>query len=76
MKAKYYKDGNNLVATIGKLDLPEITEEEYNAEMEKAKVRIAEQLAEAIKNAPPTEAERLEVVEMAILELAEVLANG
>ena len=49
----------------------EMTEEEiaeFNAE--------AERMAEELKNAPPTEAERLEAVEMAILELAEVLANG
>lgn len=32
--------------------------------------------AEEQKNVPPTEAERLEAIEQAILELAEVLANG
>ena len=36
----------------------------------------AERLAEEMKNAPPTEQDRLEEVEMAILELAEVLTNG
>ena len=36
----------------------------------------AERLAEEQKNAPPTEEDRLEAVEMAILELAEVLTNG
>lgn len=36
----------------------------------------AERLAEEQKNAQPTETERLEAVETAILELAEVLANG
>ena len=36
----------------------------------------AERMAEELKNTPPTEAERLEAVELAILELAEVLANG
>ena len=36
----------------------------------------AERIAEELKNTPPTEAERLEAVELAILELAEVLANG
>lgn len=41
---------------------------EYKAE--------AERMAEELKNTPPTEAERLEAVEAAILELAEVLANG
>lgn len=36
----------------------------------------AERMAEEMKNTPPTEADRLEAVEMAILELAEVLTNG
>lgn len=36
----------------------------------------AERMAEELKNSPPTETERLEAVEMAILELAEVLTNG
>ena len=36
----------------------------------------AERMAEEMKNTPPTEAERLESIEMAILELAEVMANG
>ena len=36
----------------------------------------AERMAEEMKNAPPTEADRIEAVEMAILELAEVLTNG
>lgn len=36
----------------------------------------AERMAEEMKNAPPTETERLEAVEMAMLELAEVLTNG
>ena len=36
----------------------------------------AERMAEEMKNAPPTETDRLEAVEMAILELAEVLTNG
>ena len=36
----------------------------------------AERMAEEMKNAPPTEADRLEAVEMAILEIAEVLTNG
>lgn len=36
----------------------------------------AERMAEEMKNAPPTEADRLEAVEMAIIELAEVMANG
>lgn len=36
----------------------------------------AERMAEEMKNTPPTEADRLEAVEMAILEIAEVLTNG
>lgn len=36
----------------------------------------AERMAEEMKNSPPTEEDRLEAVEMAILELAEVLTNG
>ena len=43
-----------------------------DAELETARKEYAEQQ----KNASPTEADRLEAVEMAILELAEVLANG
>ena len=35
-----------------------------------------ERMAEELKNTPPTEADRLEAVELAILELAEVLSNG
>lgn len=35
-----------------------------------------ERMAEEQKNVPPTEADRLEAVEMAIIELAEVLTNG
>ncbi len=49
----------------------EMTDEEI-AEM----TAEAERMAEEMKNAPPTEADRLEAVEMAILELAEVLTNG
>ena len=30
---RYYKNGNNLIRTIGTLDLPEITKEEYETEM-------------------------------------------
>lgn len=45
--------------------LVEMTEEEI-AELKKNKNKII----------PPTDTERLEALEMAILELAEVLANG
>lgn len=49
----------------------EMTAEEI-AEYETAKKEFEEQQ----KNAPPTETERLEAVETALLELAEVLFNG
>ena len=49
----------------------DMTAEEV-AELETARKEYAEQQ----KNVPPTEAERLEAIEQAILELAEVLANG
>ena len=49
----------------------DLTETEI-AELETARKQYAEEL----KNTPPTETERLEAVEMAILELAGVLANG
>lgn len=61
---KYWKNGKEYTA-------PNPTAEElaqYDKEIK--------QFEEELKNAPPTEAERLEAVEMAILELAEVLANG
>lgn len=46
-----YKNGNNLIRTIGTLNLPEITEEEYETEMEAANKRIEVQttIAEAHK---------------------------
>ncbi len=50
--------------------------------IEMTEAEIAEQeakrkeMAEELKNLPPNKDERLEAVEMAILELAEVLANG
>lgn len=48
---KYYKNGNNLIRTIGTLDLPEITAEEYDAEMAAVNERIEVQttIAEAHK---------------------------
>ena len=58
---KYYKNGK-----IVEMSEAEIAE--FKAE--------AERMAEEMKNTPPTEAERLESIEMAILELAEVMANG
>ena len=40
---KYYKNGNNLIRTIGTLDLPEITKEEYESEMTAANKRMEKQ---------------------------------
>lgn len=71
---KYYKNGKSVIATIGTLDLPEITAEEYSAEMEKVKTRIEEQLKNFVPL--PTETERLEALEQAFMELVEVVVNG
>lgn len=48
---KYYKNGNALIRTVGTLDLPEITAEEYEAEMTAVNERIEVQtsIAEAHK---------------------------
>ena len=43
MNLKYYKVGNRVIATMGKVDGIEITEEEYIAERDATQVRIAEQ---------------------------------
>ena len=40
---RYYKNGKSIIATIGTLDLPEITAEEYESEMAAINKRIAEQ---------------------------------
>lgn len=45
-------------------------------EMTTEEIAEYNKVAEEHKNTPPTEAERLAAIEMAILELAEVLANG
>lgn len=48
---RYYKNDNRLVATSGPLDLPEITAEEYEAEMAAVTERMEKQaaIAEAIR---------------------------
>jgi len=71
---KYYKNGNSVIATIGTLDLPEITAEEYNAEMEKVNACMEERLKNFVPL--PTETERLEALEQAFMELVEVVVNG
>ena len=68
---KYYRNGKSVIATKGVLPFEEITKEEFETEMEKVNTQIEENFVET-----PTENERLEAIEMAILELAEVLANG
>lgn len=56
---RYYKNGNNLIRTIGTLDLPEITKEEYETEMDAVneRMRVQESIAEAHR--PFTESEVL-----------------
>lgn len=51
--------------------LVEMSEEETS----NIKVEI-EAMAELAKNQPPTDRERLEILEEAFMELAEVVANG
>lgn len=48
---RYYKNGNSLIRTIGTLDLPEITAEEYETEMEAVNERMEKQavIAEATR---------------------------
>lgn len=71
---KYYKNNNGYIATIGTLALPEITEEEFNAEMSRIEAVIEKQ---AKNYAPmPTETERLEALEQAFMEFVEVMVNG
>ena len=54
---RYYKNGNNVIATVGTLGLPEITVEEYETEMETAKKRAEEQAVIAERTRPLTESE-------------------
>ena len=49
---KYYKNGNALIRTIGTLDLPEITAEQYEAEMTAVSERIEVQTAIAEAHKP------------------------
>lgn len=48
---RYYKNGNSLILTIGTLDLPEITAEEYETEMAAVNKRMEKQavIAEATR---------------------------
>lgn len=56
---KYYKNGNKLISTIGTLDLPEITAEEYETEMAAISKRMEVQTAIAVAHRPYTESEVL-----------------
>ncbi len=56
---RYYKNGNNLIRTIGALDLPEITQEEYETEMAVLNKRMEVQTAIAEAHRPFTESEVL-----------------
>ena len=51
---RYYKNGNNLIRTIGTLDLPEITAEEYETEMSAVNERMEKQAAIAEVTRPLT----------------------
>lgn len=57
MSMRYYKNGSSVVATVGNLDLPEITEEEYAAEIEVASNRGYVQAAIYERTRPLTESE-------------------
>ena len=59
MNVKYYKNGNGVIATIGNLDLPEISYEAFEAGMQEAEKRIKVQEAVYEKRKPLTESEVL-----------------
>ena len=54
---RYYKDGNNVIATVGTIGLPEITAEEYESEMANAQKRAEEQAVISERTRPMTESE-------------------
>lgn len=64
---KYFKTRSGYVATTGTVEGEKITREEY----EKA-VKMIEIHADNI----PTAEDRIEALEAAVMELAEVIANG
>lgn len=51
---RYYKNGNNVIATVGTLDCTEITAEEYETEKENARKRAEEQTVIAERTRPLT----------------------
>ena len=54
---RYYKDGNNVIATVGTIGLPEITAEEYESEMANVQKRAEEQAVISERTRPMTESE-------------------
>lgn len=60
---RYYKNCNNLIRTIGTLDLPEITQEEYEAEMAAVNKRMEKQavIAEATRSLTLEEVQALTI---------------
>lgn len=54
---RYYKDGNNVIATVGTIGLPEITAEEYESEMANAQKRAEKQAVISERTRPMTESE-------------------
>lgn len=60
---KYYLNGSNLIATVGNLDLPEITRDEYNAEMAAVTERMEKQaiIAEATRPLTLSEVQALTI---------------
>lgn len=56
---RYYKNGKTIISTIGTLDFPEITAEEYEAEMSAVNKRLEVQTAVAEARRPFTESEVL-----------------
>lgn len=56
---RYYKNGNVLIRTVGTLELPEITAEEYAAEMDMVNQRVTVQTTIAEAHKPMTASEVL-----------------
>lgn len=56
---RYYKNGNALIRTIGALNLPEITQEEYESEMTAVNERMQVQVSIAEAHRPFTASEVL-----------------
>lgn len=63
MAINYYKQGNSIVKTIGVLDLPAISESEYNDLMSKVAEKIDKDLADQQHAPEPTPEERIAALE-------------